>query len=78
MLLGRVKLDIKIAELVHVIHEHCDFVQRARPLEDILSQKEILQKFMLQIIECAEFIWNYGSDKSFGGYQFSFTLVDCC
>ncbi|KIJ52177.1 hypothetical protein M422DRAFT_80965, partial [Sphaerobolus stellatus SS14] len=57
--------DEKIARLIQTIDEHCGFVQRARPVEEIASQKMILQKLMSQIIECAEFIRNYSRHKQF-------------
>ncbi|KIJ42050.1 hypothetical protein M422DRAFT_171544, partial [Sphaerobolus stellatus SS14] len=57
--------DERIIRLVQTIDEHCGFVQRTRPVEEIVSQKEILQKLMVQIIECAEFIRIYARDKQF-------------
>ncbi|KIJ36029.1 hypothetical protein M422DRAFT_261578 [Sphaerobolus stellatus SS14] len=55
--------DQKIVALVRTMNEQCVFLDSARPLESIVSQKEILQKFMKQIIECSEFIRRYVQDK---------------
>ncbi|KIJ52189.1 hypothetical protein M422DRAFT_243794 [Sphaerobolus stellatus SS14] len=57
--------DQKIVQLVQVIDEHCGFIQRARSLDEIKSQKDILLKFMAQIIECSEFIRSYARDQAF-------------
>ncbi|KIJ27480.1 hypothetical protein M422DRAFT_271332 [Sphaerobolus stellatus SS14] len=55
--------DASIEALVRTINEHCRFIDRARPLDKIKSQSEILHKFMMQIIECAQFIHDYGKEK---------------
>ncbi|KIJ52229.1 hypothetical protein M422DRAFT_776348 [Sphaerobolus stellatus SS14] len=62
---ARSERDQKVIALVKAMNDHCDFVQRARPVEELASQKEIMQKFMAQIFECSEFIRNHARNPSF-------------
>ncbi|KIJ52108.1 hypothetical protein M422DRAFT_83327, partial [Sphaerobolus stellatus SS14] len=53
-----------ISQLLEVISDHCEFVQRARGVEEIASQKVILEKFMAQIRECSDFIQEYATHRN--------------
>ncbi|KIJ52103.1 hypothetical protein M422DRAFT_156926, partial [Sphaerobolus stellatus SS14] len=53
-----------ISQLLKVISDHCEFLQRARGIDEIASQKVILEKFMAQICECSDFIQEYATRQN--------------
>ncbi|KIJ52094.1 hypothetical protein M422DRAFT_243683 [Sphaerobolus stellatus SS14] len=57
-----------ISQLLEDMSSHCEFVQRARSIEEIASQKVILEKFMAQIRECSDFIQEYATRRNSGEF----------
>ncbi|KIJ52117.1 hypothetical protein M422DRAFT_243711, partial [Sphaerobolus stellatus SS14] len=53
-----------ISQLLVDMSDHCEFVQSARAVDKIASQKAILEKLMAQIRECADFIQEYATRRN--------------